>query len=106
MHKLAGLLVIKGCSYGDLQHNRLAVEPCAIRSHAVLAALCLVLRVVAEVNEGVMTLRRLHNYVAATAAVAARRSAAGHKLFPAKRHAAIAAVASFYPDFRFIDKHK
>ncbi len=105
VYQLAGFLVVKGCAHRHLQHDRVAVEPGAVGSHAVLAALRFVLGVIAEMDQRVVPLRRLHHHVAAAAAVAARRAAARHKLLAPEGHAAIAAVAGFYADFCFIDKH-
>jgi hypothetical protein len=104
--QLAGFLVIKRGADGDLEDDVVAVRAGTIGAHAVLAALRLVLGVVAEVDEGVMALGRRHDDVAATAAVAAGRAAAGDKLFAPEGHAAIAAVAGLDPDFCFIDEHK
>jgi hypothetical protein len=47
-----------------------------------------------------------HYDVAAAASVAAGRSAALNKLLPAKRHAAVPAVAGFYANFGFVDEHQ
>jgi hypothetical protein len=82
-----------------------AVEAGAVGAHAVLAALRLVLRVIAEMDQRVVALRDFHDDVAATAAVAARRAAAGHKLLAPEGHAAIAAVAGLDANFCFIDEH-
>jgi len=71
----------------------------------VLAALRLVLGVIAKMNERVVALARLHQHVAATAAVAARGPAAGHELLAAEGHAAVAAVAGFDANFGFVNKH-
>ena len=71
----------------------------------MLAALRLVLRVIAEVDQRVVAIGRLHDYVAATSAVAARRPAPGHKLLPPEGHAAVAAVAGLYANFCFINEH-
>jgi hypothetical protein len=40
------------------------------------------------------------------AAIAARRTSAGHELFAAEGHAAIAAIACLDPDFCFINEHR
>jgi hypothetical protein len=69
------------------------------------AASCLVFRIEAEVNEGVVTLTSLHNDVATPAAITAGRTSAGDKLFTAKGNDAISAVAGLYPDSCLIDKH-
>ena len=71
----------------------------------MLAALRLVLGVVTEMDERIVALRGLHDHVAATAAVAARGSAAGNELLAAEGHAAVAAVAGFDANFGFIDEH-
>ena len=105
MDQLAGFLVVKGCADRDLQDDGVAVEAGAVGAHAVLAALALVLRVIAEVDEGVVALRADHDDVAAAAAVAARGSAAGNELLAAEGHAAVAAVAGFDANFCFIDEH-
>jgi hypothetical protein len=83
----------------------MAVEAGAVGAHAVLSALRLVLGIVAEMDERVVALAGLHDDVAAAAAVAARGSAAGHKLLPPEGHAAVAAVAGLYANFCFIDEH-
>ena len=105
VNKLAGFLVVEGGADGDLEGDGFSVEAGAVGSQAVLAALGLVLRVVAEVDEGVVALRGDHDDVAAATAVAAGGTAAGHELFAAEGHAAVAAVAGFYFDSCFIDEH-
>ena len=105
VHQLAGFLVVKRGADRHLQHDRMAVLAGAVGTHAVLAALRLVLGVEAEVDERVVALRRLHDDVAAAAAVAAGGAAAGHKLLAPEGHAAVAAVAGLYADFGFIDEH-
>jgi hypothetical protein len=52
-----------------------------------------------------MALAGFHDDVAAAAAVAARRPAARHEFFATEGEAAIAAVASFDPDFGFVNEH-
>ncbi len=103
--ELAGFRVEERGADGDLQGDVAAVEAGAVGAHAVLAALRLVLGVVAEMDEGVVALAGLHDDVAATAAVAARGPAAGHELFAAEGHAAVAAVAGFDANFGFVDEH-
>ena len=71
----------------------------------MLAALALVFGVVTEVDEGIVPLRGDHDDIAATSAVAARRTAAGDKLFAPEGHAAVAAVAGFDANSCFIDEH-
>jgi hypothetical protein len=91
--QFAGLHVVERSAHRHLQRNGAAVEPGAVRAHAVLAALRLVLRVIAEVDQRVVAIGRLHNHVAAAPAVAARWAPPGHKLLPPEGHAAVAAVA-------------
>ena len=105
MDQLAGLQIVERCAHRHSQRNGVAVEAGAVGTHAVLAALRLVLRVVAEVDEGVMALRADHDHVAASAAVAARGSAAGHELLPAEGHATVAAVAGLDANLSLIDEH-
>ena len=69
------------------------------------ATLGLVLRVVAEMDQRVVTLARFHEDIATAAAISTTRAAAWYKLLPAKRDAAIPAIASLDPDSRFINKH-
>ncbi len=103
--QLAGVLVVKGRPDWHLQEDGVAVGPAAVGSHAVLAALRLVLGVIAEVDQGIVTLRGDHDDVAATAAVAAGRSAAGNEFFAPEGHAAIAAVAGLDAYLCLIDEH-
>jgi len=53
-----------------------------------------------------VALARLHEDIAAASAVSARRAAARNELLAAEGHTAIAAVAGFHLNFRFVDKHK
>jgi hypothetical protein len=71
----------------------------------VFAALALVFRVVAEVDEGVVALAGFKDDAATVAAVSAGGTAAGNELLTAKSHASITAVTGFDPNFGFIDKH-
>ena len=71
----------------------------------MFAALRLVLGVVAEMDQRVVALRADHEDIAATAAVAARGTAAGNEFFAPEGHAAIAAVASLDANFCFINEH-
>jgi len=56
-------------------------------------------------DERVVALAGLHPDVSALAAVTAGGTATRNKFLAAKGHAAIAAVASFYPNCGFIDEH-
>jgi hypothetical protein len=57
-------------------------------------------------DQRVVALRADHEDIAATAAVAARGTAARNELFAPKGHAAIAAVAGFDANFCLIYEHK
>ena len=105
MHQLARLHVVERSAHRNLQRDRSAIQTGAVRAHAVLAALPLVLRVVAEMNQRIVPLARLHDDVAATAAVATRGPPARHELLPPEGHAAVAAVAGLDPNFGFINEH-
>ncbi len=105
VHQFAGLVVVESGAYGDLQNDVRTLAARAIRAFAVFSALGFVLRVVAEMDERIVALARLHDDVAAAAAVAAGGSPSGHEFFAAKGHASVAAVAGFYFDLCFIDKH-
>ncbi len=69
------------------------------------AALGFVLRIEAEMDEGVVSFTGFHDDVAALAAVAAGRTAARNELLAAEGHAAIPAVTGFDSDFGFVDEH-
>ena len=71
----------------------------------MFSAFGFMLRVIAKMDERIVALARLHDDVAAAAAVAAGGTAARHEFFAAKGHASVAAVAGFYFDLCFIDKH-
>ena len=105
VNQLAGVLVKEGRADRDLERDGIAIEAGAVGAHAVLSALALVFRVVAEVDEGVVALRADHDDIAAAAAVAAGGTASGNELLAAEGHAAIAAVAGFDANFCFIDEH-
>ena len=69
------------------------------------AALCLVLRVEAEMDQGIVAQRGRHKDVAAMAAVTARGTALGDELFATERHTAVAAVSGLDSNSCFINKH-
>jgi hypothetical protein len=72
----------------------------------MLAPLPLVFRVIAEVDKRVVPLRRLHDHITATPAIATRGPAARHKFLATEGHAAVSTVAGLHPDFGFINEHK
>src|ERR1019366_7216326 len=104
VYKLSGVHVIDRSAHRHLQSLGVAIKPGAVGPHAVLAALRLVLRVIAELDQRVVAIGGHHDYVAAAPAVAARGSAAGHKLLTPEGHAAVAAVACLHANFCFINK--
>jgi hypothetical protein len=77
----------------------------AVGAEAVPAALCLVLGVVAEMDQCVVAQRGGHQYVAAMAAVSAGGAPLGDELFATERHTAIAAVSGLDSNSCFINKH-
>ena len=105
VHQLAGFRVEKRRAHRDLKDDVVPVRAGAVGAHSVLTALRLVLGVVAEMDQGVVPLGRLHDHVASAAAVAAGGPAAGNELLPPEGHAAVPAVAGLHPDLCLIDKH-
>ena len=105
VNQLAGFLVVKAGAYGNLQNDRFGVLAGAVRAHAVFAVPRLVFRIVAEVNQRIVALRRDHDDVAAMAAVAARGTAARNEFLAPEGHAAIAAVTGLDANFCLINKH-
>ena len=61
--------------------------------------------IVAVAKERVVVRVRFDVNVAAVSAIATRWAAARDVLLPAKREAAVAAVAGLHHDFRFVSKH-
>src|SRR5258708_31160619 len=89
---------------GNLEHDRLAVGAMAVLAHAVGALGCLEVLLIAIIDQGVEPVGDLDNDVAASAAIAAARSAELDILLAPKRHAAVAAVAGADIDLGFIEK--
>src|ERR1700736_3929172 len=102
----AGVIVVHNRSDRNLQNYIFALAPGLVGPFAVPSALGVVFGVEAEVHQRIVPLAGLHDDVAALAAVAARGSAPRYKLFPAKGHAAISAVAGLDSDFCFVDEHE
>lgn len=69
------------------------------------AALGLVLWVEAEVDQGVVAEGGGHDDVAAVPAVAPGGATLGDKFLTPEGHTAVAAVAGFYADSCFVNKH-
>ena len=105
MHHFAGLIVINNRAHRNLQGDALAFRPGAVGAFAMTPALCLVLRIKSEMHQRVVALAGFHDHVPATSAIAAAGSSARYKLFPAERHAAIAARSGGNANSCFIDEH-
>jgi hypothetical protein len=102
----AGFVVENDRADRDLHDEVFAIAAGAVRAFAVAAALGRVFGIEAEVKERVAVDGRDDDNVAATAAIAARWAAARHVFFAAEGEAAVAAVAGFYRNSYFIDKHE
>jgi len=102
---LAGIPVVDDGPDGHLHFAVIAVAAGLVRSFPMGAALRLVLRVIAQVEEGVVVEGRHDNDVAAAAAIAAGRAALGDELLAPEGQAAVAAVAGLHVDFYLIDEH-
>ena len=102
---LAGVLIgDDGADRHEQNHVRAGVAR-AVRAFAVPAAVGFEFAVVAVAQQRVVVRIRFQVNAAAMAAVAARRSAARHEFFAAKRDAAVPAVAGLHVDFGFVNKH-
>src|SRR5580704_3165111 len=95
VHQLARLGIENRRPNRHLENGRLTVAPSAVRAFAMAAALRLVLRVIAKMDQRVVLLAGLHDHIAATAAIATRRTPARNKLLTPKRDATVAAIAGF-----------
>jgi hypothetical protein len=103
--QLAGGFVVNDRADRDLQDDIFALAASAVRAFAVAAALGLVLRVVAKMDQSVVALAGFDDDVSAAAAISAGRAAARNKLLAAKGHAAVSAVAGLDLDSCLIDEH-
>ena len=102
----AGLVVVDDGADGDFQDDVDAFAAGFVGAFAVASALGFVFGIEAEVDERVVALAGFHDDVAALAAVAAGRAAAGDELLAAEGQAAVAAVAGFDSDCGFVDEHR
>ncbi len=93
------ILVEYLCADRHLEHHRLAIGAMAVLAHAAGALLRLEVLLIAIVDQRVQSIDRLDDDVAATAAIAAARSAELDILLTPERHAAVAAVAGADIDF-------
>src|SRR6266536_4378798 len=87
-----------------LQHDIVAARAVAVFAHAAAAVLGLEMLLVAVVDECVEPVDRLHNHVAALAAVAAVRPAELDEFLAPERHAAVPAVARADIHLGFIEE--
>src|SRR5271167_4558770 len=82
MHQSAGLVVVQDSADRHFQNGVHAFPATAVGAFSVASPLGLVFRVEAEMNQGVVPLARLHDDIAAAAAISSGGSAAGNKLLP------------------------
>src|SRR5207249_7975494 len=101
----SGFVVVEDGADRHLQYNVFTFTAGFIRTFTMPAALRLVFRIEAEMHERIMTFARFHNYIAALAAVSARRTAARNKFLAPESDATITPVPSLNTDYRFIDEH-
>jgi len=101
----AGVFVVGDGAYRHEQSHVVAGVAGAIRPFPVAAAVGFEFAVVAIAQQRVVVWIGFKLDAAAASAIAAGRSAARNIFFAAECDAAIAAVARFYVDFGFIDKH-
>src|SRR5882762_5123796 len=92
-------------SHRYLQKHVFAGMARAIRSFAMASAIRLELAIVAVAQQRVVVRVRFQVNAAAVTAVAARWSAARHKLLSTERNAAVSAVTRFHQNLCFINKH-
>ncbi len=105
MHHFTGHLVVDDGSDGHFQDDALALAAGLVGAFAVASTLGFVFGIEAEMHERIVALARLHHHVATMTAIAARRTAARHKLLPPEGHAAVAAIACFDSNFCFVNEH-
>src|SRR5256885_1123260 len=101
----AALLVVKDRSHGHLQRDVCAVTSGLVRSLTVSPALRFVFGIESKMHQGVVALAGFHDDIAAATAIATGRAATRHKLLPAERDAAVAAVAGLNTNPCLINEH-
>ena len=104
-HDASGLGVADQRAARYLDDQILGVFAAAPSAFAVFSARRRVFSLVTEVSQRAEVGIRLKDDIAASAAVAAVRSSCRDVLFAVKRYRAVAAVAGFDLNVRFIDKH-
>src|ERR1019366_7817949 len=103
---LARGFVVDHRAHRHLDLQRFALGAGALAAFAVAPALRLVLRVEAELEQGIGVLARHHDDIAAAAAVAPARTAPRDVLLPAKGKASVAAVAGLHQYSDFVNEHR
>ncbi len=103
---LAGRFVVDHGADRHLDFDRLPFGAGAVAAFAVPAALGLVLRIEAKLQQRVLMLVGHQHNVAAAPAIAAARTAARDVLLPPEGQAAVAAVARLHQNSDFVDKHR
>jgi hypothetical protein len=76
----------------------------SIAALAMAAALRMVLRIEAEMQQRVVVFARNQDYIAAAATVTTAGAAARHKLLAPEREATVAAITRFYGNDNFVDE--
>src|SRR5271168_3359853 len=102
---LVGIQIEDNSADGNFEYHIVGGLAGAIRAFAVTAAHGFKFAIVTVAQQRVVMRIGFDIDVAALAAISARRAAARDVFLPAKRDAAVAAVAGFDGDFCFIRKH-
>ena len=98
-------LVVDHCADRHRYFDRVSLGAGPVASLAVPTALGLVFRIEAELEQRVLMFRGHQRDIAATAAIATARPAAGHVFLAAERKTPVAAISGFHGDDYFVDKH-
>jgi len=98
--------VVNDCTYRHGHFDARSVVPRAIASFAMASALRGVLGIEPQVKKSVVVLARYQDNIAAGSAIPAARAAARNIFLASEGKAAIAAIASLYHDFSFVNKHE
>ena len=104
-HNSACFCITHYSSARNFYNKRRSALARAIARTAVLALLCGILSLIAEIYKGRKIVVHLKDNVSASAAVAAVRTARSHIFFTVKGNSSVTAIACFDLNFRLIDKH-
>lgn len=102
---LTAIFIKHNCADWNLQDHVRTGSAVAVGAFAVTSAVSTELAIVPVSQQGVFMFRRMKNHVAAIATVPTRWPAARDVFLPSKGDAAIPAVAAFYENFCFVNKH-